>query len=131
MDTFRAWEYYKNHRGDFEQEVFGPPILTCSVKEPKYADAVESLLNPTDKKALVCQTKNDYRTLVSACFGNANKGIRGMELADVTIKEYSSTRSPTLGQQPPGPVSAEEVRPALGLVGWLRLIILIVDPVWI
>lgn len=117
MDTFRAWEYYKNHRGDFEQEVFGPPILTCSVKEPKYADAVESLLNPTDKKALVCQTKNDYRTLVNACFGNANKGIRGMELADVTIKEYSSTRSPTLSQQPSGPVSAEEVRPVLGLVG--------------
>lgn len=119
IDTFRAWEYYKSHRDDFEQEVFGPPILTCSVKEPKYADAVESLLSQTDKKALVCQTKNDYRRLVDACFGNPNKGIQGMELADVTIKEYSSTRSPTLSQQPPGPVSPEEVRHALNLVRWL------------
>lgn len=116
IDTFRAWEYYKSHRDDFEKEVFGPPILTCSVKEPKYADAVESLLNQTDKKALVCQTKNDYRRLVDACFGNTNKGIRGMELADVTIKEYSSTRSPTLSEQPPGPATAEEVRFALDLV---------------
>lgn len=103
-DTLRAWDYYKSHQNEFEKEVFGPPILTCSVKDPLYADAVESLLGLNDKKALVCQTKSDYRKLVAACFGKT-----GMELADVTIREYSGTRAPTLAQQAPGPVSREEV----------------------
>lgn len=102
-DTFRAWDYYKSHKDEFEAEVLGPPILTCSIKDPNYADAVESLMGAYDKKALVCQTKADYRRLLNACFD------KGMGLADVTIREYSASRAPKLAQQLGGMLSAEEV----------------------
>lgn len=102
-DTFRAWHYYKSHKDEFEAEIFGPPVLTCSIKDPKYADVVETLIGINDKKSFVCQTRADYLKFVNACFG------KGMGLADVTIRDYSTSRAPTLAHQPGGPIKAEEV----------------------
>ncbi|RPB14744.1 P-loop containing nucleoside triphosphate hydrolase protein [Morchella conica CCBAS932] len=102
-DTFRAWHYYKSHKDEFEAEIFGPPVLTCSIKDPKYADVVETLIGINDKKSFVCQTRADYLKFVNACFG------KGMGLADVTIRDYSTSRAPTLAHQPGGPIKAEEL----------------------
>ncbi|KAL7273372.1 Structural maintenance of chromosomes protein 5 [Rhizina undulata] len=108
-DTHRAWKWYLDNRDKFEAEVFGPPILNCSIKDPKFADAVESLMNRNEKLSIVCQTSKDFNTLLEACFGSKKNGTRGMALAEVTIKDYSTSRAPTLQQQLPGPLTKEEM----------------------
>ncbi|RPB01733.1 P-loop containing nucleoside triphosphate hydrolase protein [Choiromyces venosus 120613-1] len=107
-DTHQVWQWIKTHQDKFEQEILGPPVLTCNVTEPKYADVVESQLGKNDKLALVAQNKNDYRKLLDVCFG---PGPESLKLRDVTIRENSNIPIPSK------PISSEEAR-GLGFDGF-------------
>ncbi|KAM0356068.1 hypothetical protein ACHAPU_000462 [Fusarium lateritium] len=58
-----AWDWIKEHRQDFEKEVFGPPMISCSIKDERYSDQVQSLLQGDDFTCFTAQTKNDYKKL--------------------------------------------------------------------
>jgi chromosome segregation ATPase len=90
-DTYRAWRWYQQHRDLFEEEIFGPPILTVSAKNPRYADAIETLIRGCNT-AFVCQTQADYLKFSREVFGS--RDYAGLGLASVTIKEFSGTRAP-------------------------------------
>lgn len=63
-----AWDWVQEHQGKFEKEVFGPPMLCCSVKDERYSDQVQALLQTDDFLCLTAQTKNDYRTLTNQLY---------------------------------------------------------------
>ncbi|OOF93473.1 hypothetical protein ASPCADRAFT_173279 [Aspergillus carbonarius ITEM 5010] len=65
-DSLRAYHWIQDNQNQFEKEVFGPPMITCSVKDPKYADAVEAVLQRTDLLAFTTQTRNDFKKLQKA-----------------------------------------------------------------
>ncbi|KAG0644622.1 hypothetical protein HOY80DRAFT_1110333 [Tuber brumale] len=107
-DTHRVWQWIKTHQDEFNQEILGPPVLTCNVTDPRYADVVESQLGKNDKLALVAQNKTDYRKLLDVCFGS---GPESLKLRDVTIRENSNVPIPPL------PMASEEAR-GLGFDGF-------------
>lgn len=78
--------WVQENKGEFEKEVFGPPIVTCSIKDPRYTAAVESLLGKNDVLALTAQSPNDFRKLQ-----NQVLGASGLGLMDVTIRSVSQT----------------------------------------
>lgn len=82
-DTFKAYQWVLKNQDKFRKEVFGPPVVTCSVTDPKYANALETLLQRTDMIAFTTQCNEDFRTLQRALF----KG--GMRLHDISIKTCS------------------------------------------
>jgi hypothetical protein len=101
MDTWKAWEWYQQNKEKFQKEIFGPAMLTCSVKDPHHVDAVEFLIS-AHSRSFVCQTRNDYMLFTKETLGNKN--YRGLGLSDVTIREYSGTSRPQLANfQPPMP----------------------------
>lgn len=53
----------KENQASFEKEVFGPPMLTCSVKDNRYSDLVQSLLQGDDFLCFSAQTKEDHKKL--------------------------------------------------------------------
>ncbi|KAL2830261.1 hypothetical protein BDW59DRAFT_23040 [Aspergillus cavernicola] len=106
-DSHRAYEWLLKNQDKFEQEVFGPPIVTCSIKDPKYADHVESLLQRTDFTAFTVQSRNDFRTLQRALNGE-------LKLHDIAIR----TSSISLDRLQP-PMSDNELK-SLGFQGWAR-----------
>ncbi|KAE8374881.1 P-loop containing nucleoside triphosphate hydrolase protein [Aspergillus bertholletiae] len=115
-DSYKAYQWIQNNQDKFEMEVFGPPVVTCSVKDPKYADAVESLLQRTDLIAFTVQCRNDFRTL-------QRELNMGQKLHDISIR----TSSVPLGRfQPPMP--EDEIR-KLGFDGWAKDFINGPDPV--
>lgn len=63
-----AWDWVQEHQGKFEKEVFGPPMLCCSVKNEHYSDQVQALLQTDDFLCFTAQTKNDYRTLTDQLY---------------------------------------------------------------
>ena len=95
-DTAKAWKWVQENLGSFEKEVYGPAMITCSVKDPQYVNAVESCLRFPDFKAITAQTLNDMKKL-SDQFDNV------MELGDVIIRQVdegvSNRRSKPLSQQ--------------------------------
>lgn len=62
-DVARGWEWIKENQDQFEKEVFGPPFLNCSVKDERYSDLVQSLLQADDFFCFTTQTREDHKKL--------------------------------------------------------------------
>ncbi|KAF5022389.1 hypothetical protein F66182_5562 [Fusarium sp. NRRL 66182] len=63
-----GWDWIKEHQGEFEKEIFGPPMISCSIKDERYSDHVQSLLQADDFACFTAQTKNDYRKLTDQLY---------------------------------------------------------------
>lgn len=67
-DAAKGWEWLQEHRDEFEKEVFGPPMLTCSIADQRYSNQVQSLLSGDDFFCFTCQTRNDHKKLSTQFF---------------------------------------------------------------
>lgn len=93
-DTAKAWKWVQENMDKFEKEVYGPPMITCSIKDQRYADVVEASLRRNDFLAITAQSKSDHKKLQDQFLGL-------MELADVQLRKcHDDTlpRSPALSQ---------------------------------
>ena len=62
-DTYKAWKWIQQNQDAFKQHVYGPALVECSLKDPRYADAVESMLQNTDFLFFTCQNRDDFRLI--------------------------------------------------------------------
>lgn len=115
QDTFKAHRWVQENQDKFDNEVFGPVAVSCSVTDPKYADAIESFLHKNDFLAFTTQSKKDFRTL--------QRAFRENNFTDVSIK----TCGASLDSQR-APFSNEELR-RLGFDGWAKDFLRGPDPV--
>ena len=104
-DAYQAWQWIKENQDRFENHVFGPPMVECSLKDPRYADSIECLLQGTDFLAITCQSNNDYLTL-------QQKLNRELGLHNVSIRTCTSSMDRFRS-----PVPAEQLRD-FGLDSW-------------
>lgn len=65
--TAKAWEWVERNRNKLELkgEVHGPPVLECSIRDARYADAIESQLRKGDLIAITCTNTDDQKLLQS------------------------------------------------------------------
>lgn len=62
-EVAKAWDWIKSHSGEFEKEVFAPPMISCSIKDERYSSQVQSLLQMDDFTCFTAQTHKDFKTL--------------------------------------------------------------------
>lgn len=115
-DSYRAYMWLRENQNKFENEVIGPPIVSCSVKDPKYADAVESLFQRNDFIAFTVQSRNDFKTLQRSL--NIDQGLSDISIRTSTIP-LNRFQSPT---------SNDELR-RLRFDGWAKDFLSGPDPV--
>ena len=115
-ETMKAWDWVKKNQDKFEKQVFGPAMVECSVKDPGYADALETLFQKNDFTAFTTQSTNDFRKLQKVLYND-------MRLHDISIRTCSA---PLNEFQPP--VSDERLR-SLGFDGWAKDYLTGPDPV--
>ncbi|KAL2263142.1 hypothetical protein VTK26DRAFT_8040 [Humicola hyalothermophila] len=105
-DVARGWDWLKDNQASFEKEVFGPPMLTCSVKDSRYSDLVQSMLQKDDFLCFTTQTRADHKKLsdqfykhmglsvtVRSCFtplSSFNAPLSKEELAGLGFDGYAS-----------------------------------------
>ena len=95
-EVAQAWEWLQQNQNLFEKEVFGPPMLTCSVKDPRYKDLVQAFLQRDDFLCFTAQTRQDHKTLsdqlydvqklsatIRTCFADVNSFRRPMSQAQL------------------------------------------------
>ncbi len=102
-DTASAWMWVQDNRDKLEKEVYAPALISCSIKDPRYTNAVESLINRNDFLCITAQTLNDMKKLSDQFHGI-------MKLTDVTVR----TPGPMDSRRP---VSAQDMQ-RYGLDGW-------------
>ena len=104
-DSYKLWEWLQQNQDQFEKPVFGPPIVECTVKDPKYVDHIESLFQQSIMTSFTVQTRGDYKKL-------SDQAHDRMHLSEVNIRTVLHGLDPF---RPP--VSAEEIK-RFGLEGW-------------
>ena len=104
-DSAVAWEWIQKNQDKFEKRVYGPPLIECSVKDPKYVDVVEAAFSKTDFICFTVQTRADFNTLHKKLHGE-------MRLSEINIR----TMTGGLDNFRP-PVSQQELA-RYGLEGW-------------
>jgi chromosome segregation ATPase len=109
--TWKAWDWIQKNQDQFTEHVYGPPIVECSLKDPRMADAIESIMQQTDFKFITAQNTADFHLLQKKLVGSTADG--GLGLHDVSLRERSNG---SLDQFRP-PVSPEQMQ-NLGLSGW-------------
>ena len=105
-DTATAWKWIQENQGIFEQEIYGPPLISCAIKDPRYIAAIESLMGRSEILAITAQTKTDLKRLNDQLYGT-------MGLGDITIRGVTET----LAEHGPHPLSASQLQ-EFGLDGW-------------
>ena len=104
-DTFKLWEWVQHNQKMFEKPIFGPPVVECSVTDPRYVDMIESLFQKNIFLSFTVQTNNDFKKL-------QNHAHDIMGLSEVNIKVMSSG----LGAFSP-PIGPDELK-SYGFQGW-------------
>ncbi|KAI9721219.1 MAG: hypothetical protein M1812_002380 [Candelaria pacifica] len=104
-DTAIAWDWIQSHQDMFDKPVYGPPIIECSIKDPKYVDAIEGLFQNNDLLAFTCQTRQDFKRLQQQLYGV-------MKLADIVLHTVSS------GIERFKPPVSEDAMRRYGFEGW-------------
>ncbi|KAF4549918.1 AAA domain-containing protein 9 [Elsinoe fawcettii] len=105
-DTSRAWQWVQNHQDKFKDKVYGPPMVTCTVKDPRHANAVESAFGKSEFVALTVTNDEDFRTLQRELAGN-------QRLSDIYIR---TSKMPLAHYQPSLP---KERLNEMGLDGYI------------
>lgn len=96
-DTHKAWRWIQQHKSEFEMDVFGPPTVECSVKDPRYVNLIEALMQKNQLLSFTVQTSNDFKKLSDVL-------SERLRLSEINIK----TMSVGLDKFPP-PLSTEEM----------------------
>ncbi|KAG0651385.1 Structural maintenance of chromosomes 5 [Hyphodiscus hymeniophilus] len=104
-DTAIAWKWIQDNMALFEKTIYGPAIVSCSLKDQKYANVVEAGLSKADFLTITVQTAKDHEKLSEHLLGT-------MKLSDVTIRKSDEESVPK------HPFIAANDMLALGLEGW-------------
>ncbi|KAJ3569358.1 hypothetical protein NPX13_g6112 [Xylaria arbuscula] len=94
-DAAKGWEWLQDNQNQFEKEVFGPPMLTCSITDQKYSDQVQALLVQEDFVCFICQTPGDHKKLSNQFYGQMGIAVS----IRTCTTEFSSLRPPLSREQ--------------------------------
>ncbi|KAL6710716.1 Structural maintenance of chromosomes protein 5 [Coniothyrium glycines] len=85
-DTATAWEWFQKNRSSLplKGQVYGPPILECSIPDSRYAQAIESQMRKGDALAIICTNGEDQKLLSNKFVSNRDEG--GLALHDVHLR---------------------------------------------
>ncbi|CAK4033817.1 Structural maintenance of chromosomes 5 [Lecanosticta acicola] len=81
-DTATAWEWIESNRAKFAGEVYGPAVITCSVKNPRHASVVESVLGQSELLAFTVTSPQDFTMLQRELYTN-------QKLSSINIRSIS------------------------------------------
>lgn len=106
-DPAKAWNWIQANKDQFEGKVFGPPILECSIKDPRLAAAVETTISQSELLAFTVTNQRDFKFL-------QNQLYKTLRLSDINIRQAPSTKLADFKS----PCSEEQLN-SYGLEGWI------------
>jgi chromosome segregation ATPase len=102
-----AWEWIQKNKDRFKGKVFGPPILECSIKDPRLAAAVETTISQSELMAFSVTCREDFTLLQRELYTN-------MKLVDINIRS-----APPVALSSFKPPCSPQQLASYGLEGWI------------
>ncbi|ROT37534.1 P-loop containing nucleoside triphosphate hydrolase protein [Sodiomyces alkalinus F11] len=67
-DVAKGCKWLRENGDKFQNDVFGPPLISCSIKDKRYSDHVQALLQKDDFLCFTTQSREDHKTLSNYFF---------------------------------------------------------------
>ncbi|KAI7552983.1 structural maintenance of chromosomes 5 smc5, partial [Hortaea werneckii] len=99
----RAWEWIESNRHRFRSEVYGPPVIECSIHDPRHAAAVEYALGG-DALAFTVTSSEDFKML-----GHELYAVRGISVSIRAVHHPASAFMERI------PLPQQQLRQSYGL----------------
>lgn len=106
-DAAKAWDWIQANKDQFKGNIFGPPILECSIKDPRLASAAETIIQQAELLAFTVTCKEDFDVLQRQLYTT-------MRLSDVNIRSVPSVGLDAFRK----PCSTQQLE-SYGLEGWI------------
>jgi chromosome segregation ATPase len=87
-DTAKAWDWIQKNRQVFTGKVFGPAILECSVKDTRYANLIESVLNQADMVCITVTNKEDFNMLQRELLNTQRLSDINLRMMDAPLSRW-------------------------------------------
>ncbi|KAI8923877.1 hypothetical protein BC831DRAFT_513829 [Entophlyctis helioformis] len=114
-ETYEATLWLQQNMGMFQKHVYEPVALEISLRDPRYANAVEAFVKPSHMTTFVTQCEADYKTLCREAID-----VRKLRINVVSITQDVNSFRPTH--------SREQIQ-ALGFDGYVKDFVDGPDPV--
>ncbi|CAK7217309.1 Structural maintenance of chromosomes protein 5 [Sporothrix bragantina] len=89
-EVAQGWQWLEANREVFSKEIFGPPLVTCSIKDQRYSDHVQALMQSDDYLSFTTQSVEDHKKLSTQFYQ-----VMGLSVTIRTCTTpFSSFRSP-------------------------------------
>ncbi|EPQ30108.1 uncharacterized protein PFL1_02225 [Pseudozyma flocculosa PF-1] len=86
--------WLRENQAMFQQPVYEPVLLEINVKDPAYANAVESCLNWPLMKTFVCQTRADYDLFTREVIDKRRMRVTVAEVENMELSKFRPPASP-------------------------------------
>lgn len=106
-DAAKAWDWIQSNQDQFKGKVFGPAILECSIKDPRLAAAVETMITQSELLAFSVTCREDFNLLQRQLY-------TVMGLTDINIRSAPSVSLASYQS----PCSTDQLH-TFGLEGWI------------
>ena len=87
-DSYKAWKWIQDNQDQFEKHIFGPVMIECSIKDPKWVDIIESLFQKSTFITFTTQTKNDYKKLMTQVHEVLRLSEVNVRIATASLEEF-------------------------------------------
>jgi hypothetical protein len=78
-DSLKAYHWLQKNAGQFRDKIYGPPLVECTVKDQRYAGALESIINKGDMVCFTATNRDDWKKFLGVCQNN-------LKVKDITAK---------------------------------------------
>lgn len=91
-DTAKAWKWIKENQDKFTGPIYGPPLITCSIKNPEMTALVETFVQMSDLLFFTATNQHDFDMLQSELSRKQN--LHDLHFRTTSKTDLSSYRSP-------------------------------------
>ncbi|KAF2434889.1 structural maintenance of chromosome complex subunit SmcA [Tothia fuscella] len=93
-DAAKAWSWLQRNQNIFKEKVYGPAIVECNIKDPRYAAAVESMLSAGEFLCFTATNNDDWKLLQDRLMGDLRLTNIHTRNCQVSLGHFKSPMSP-------------------------------------
>lgn len=92
-DAAVAWDWIKENREKFEGEVYGPPIVECTMKNQGHAAAIETVVQDGDKFAFTVTSQRDFEILNKSLYSELKLSSVNIRSSEHSVSSFQAPMS--------------------------------------
>jgi chromosome segregation ATPase len=81
-DSATVYTWLQKNQNTFKDKIYGPPLIECTIKDPRFAGALEAVVSRSDLLCFTATNREDWKMFLDVCQNQ-------LKVKDITVKVSS------------------------------------------